>query len=257
GRVVNGRANVALVLEVRGPAGETRFELTRTEQPIPLQVTRRALNGNLGYIAFNRFRPEAAADVGRALTTLHATDALILDLRGNPGGSIGAMLAIAHSFFPETRHVLTRKARQAFAVADDADGSARSRTLAPEVRIPANMQAYTRPLVILIDGYTASSSELLATVLREQRGAYVVGRSSCGCVVAVRGAGYRLPGGGALYVAETGFVTPQGNRMEGAGMRPDRPVPLTLDDLREGVDRDLLEATQWLIQRTQKMAEDY
>ncbi len=257
GRLVAGRADAPLALDVRAPDGSRRFDLARTEQEVPLKVTQRTLPGNLGYIAFNRFRPEAAAEVGQALVALRETDGLVLDLRGNPGGSIGAMLSIAQAFFPESRHVLTRRARETATADDEPDASGRPRTSSPEVRISANRQAYTRPLAILIDGYTASSSELLATVLREQLGAHVVGRASCGCVVAVRGAGYRLPGGGALYVAETGFVTPRGNRMEGAGMRPDRAVDLTLADLREGIDRDLLEATQWLGSRAPRMAEEH
>ena len=124
-----------------------------------------------------------------------------------------------------------------------------------EVRINANVRAYTRPLAILVDAYSASSSELLATMLREQRGAYIVGRPSCGCVVAVRGSGYRLAGGGPLYVAETGFVTPQGNKMEGAGIRPDREVALTLADLSGRVDRDIVDAREWLMRQAHRSAE--
>jgi hypothetical protein len=73
----------------------------------------------------------------------------------------------------------------------------------------------------------------------------------------VRGAGYRLAGGGALYVAETGFVTPQGNRMEGAGMRPDREVTPTLADLSAGIDRELVVAKGWLLEHAHRVAEDH
>jgi carboxyl-terminal processing protease len=259
GRLIAGRGNESLVLDVRdvrGAQGVARFELKRAEREVPLVVTRRMLEGNVGYIAFNRFRPEAAADFGRALGALNDTDGLVLDLRGNPGGSIGAMLSIAQSFFPESRHVLTRRSRGSGPAAPAGDSWPQARLAPPEVRINASPHAYTGPLAILIDGHTASSSELLATVLREQRSAWIVGRPSCGCVVAVRGTGYRLPGGGALYVAESGFITPLGNRMEGAGMRPDREVLLTLADLREGVDRDLAVAKDWIMQRAQRIAEE-
>jgi C-terminal peptidase prc len=261
GRLIGGRANEPLVIEVRS-AGEkgtlTRYEMRRAERDVPLVVSRRVLEGNIGYIAFNRFRPEAAADFGRALDALNNTDGLVLDLRGNPGGNLGAILAIAQSFFPESRHVLTRRSRGN--VPSEPGSNSWPRSAPPEMRINASVHAYARPLAILVDSYTASSSELLATMLREQRGAWIVGRPSCGCVVAVRGAGYRLPGGGALYVAESGFVTPQGNRMEGAGMQPDREVPLTLADLRAGLDRDLAIAQEWIRQRgerTQRLAGEH
>ena len=257
GRMIAGRGNEPVVIEIRGEHENKRFELRRTDREVPLVVTRRVLDGNVGYIAFNRFRPEAATDVARALGTLGDTDGLVLDLRGNPGGTVGAMLSIAQSFFPESRHVLTRQIRGGALASPEGEAWPQSRSGSPEMRISASSRAYTRPLAILIDGYTASSSELLATVLREQRGAWIVGRPSCGCVVAVRSSGYRLPGGGAIYVAESGFITPQGNRMEGAGMRPDREVVLTLGDLRSDVDRDLVVAREWVRQRSQRIAEEH
>jgi carboxyl-terminal processing protease len=165
------------------------------------------------------------------------------------------MLTIAQNFFPDARHVLTRRLRTVDPVLA-AEGQAHVRQTS-DVRINGNLRAYTRPLTLLVDGQTASSSELLATVLREQRDAQIVGRPSCGCVVAVRTNGYRLAGGGALYVAETGFVTPRGNRMEGAGIQPDLPVPLTLADLRDSVDRDLLVAQEALRSASQRFAEEH
>jgi len=75
--------------------------------------------------------------------------------------------------------------------------------------------------------------------------------------ICVRTNGYRLAGGGALYVAETGFVTPRGNRMEGAGIQPDSYVPLTLADLRDGVDRDLIVAQEALRSASLRFAEEH
>ena len=255
-RMIAGGANGTLVLEVRGDPGRPaqRYELQRTEHETPVVVSSRILDGNIGLIAFNRFRPDTAADFARALARVADTDGIILDLRGNPGGNIGAMMSIAQNFFPDTRHVLTRRTRMIAAA--DAEPYSQPR-ISPEVRINANGRAYTRPLAVLIDGHSASSSELLATMLREQRGAYVIGRPSCGCVVAVRGSGYRLAGGGALYVAETGFVTPRGNRMEGMGIRPDAQVALTLADLNGRVDRDAVVARDWILRQTHRTAEEH
>lgn len=254
GRMLSTRSSSALKLTVATADGAREVELVRTDHEIPARVSYRVLPGNIGLIELSRFRGETAAEFGRALSRLAATDALIIDLRGNPGGSIGAMLTIAQSFFYDTRHVLTRRMR-AIDPALGPDGpSPRSN---PDVRINANLGAYRRPLAVLVDAQSASSSELLATVLREQRDATIVGRPSCGCVVAVRTSGYRLAGGGALYVAETGFVTPRGNRMEGAGIRPDALVPLTLADLRDGVDRDLLVAQEALRSQAQRTAEEH
>jgi carboxyl-terminal processing protease len=252
-RLISGRSDV-LSLEVRKGEAKARYDLKRSEREVPLVVTSETLPGNIGYIAFNKFRPEAAADFGRALGNLKRTDGLIVDLRGNPGGSLGSMLSIARNFFPETRHVMTRKLRHAD-LGPEADGFGTSRTTPPEMKIPATSSAYVQPVAILTDTYSASSSELLATILREQRGALIVGRPTCGCVVAVRPNGYRLPGGGAIFVSESGFVSPFGTRMEGVPMKPDREVAVTLRDLEAGIDRDLVVATDWLKQRLMKDAE--
>lgn len=254
-RLLSTRSSALLKLEVETPSGPREFELARTEREMPLSVSHRVLAGNIGFIAFNRFRSETAADFNRALTQLATTDSLIIDLRGNPGGSIGAMLTIAQNFFPDARHVLTRRLRApGSAAAPEEQTYVRQSS---DVRINGNLRAYTRPLTLLVDGQSASSSELLATVLREQRDARIVGRPSCGCVVAVRTNGYRLAGGGALYVAETGFVTPRGNRMEGTGIEPDSYVELTLADLRDGVDRDLMVAEEMLRSASHRFAEEH
>ena len=256
-RLIAGRADrLALEIEAPGGPGTTRVELKRSDREMPLVVTHEILSGNIGYIAFNRFRPEAASDFGRALANLRGTDALIIDLRGNPGGSLGSMLAITRNFFPETRHVMTRRLRGSEAGGPETDGFATARATPPDMRIPGSAFAYTQPLAILIDNYSASSSELMATILREQRGAGIIGRPTCGCVVAVRPNGYKLPGGGAIYVSESGFVSPFGSRMEGVPMKPDREVALALGDLDQGIDRDIVVAKQWLQQRPAKVAEE-
>ena len=256
GRLLSGRAGtLAIEVENGSGCGKTRVELKRNDREIPLVVSSETLPGNIGYIAFNRFRPEAAADFGRALGGLRQTDGLIIDLRGNPGGSLGSMLAIARHFFPETRHVMTRKLRSSDRSGPESDGFATARMPPPEMKILAASDAYTQPIAILLDTYSASSSELLATILREQRGATIVGRPTCGCVVAVRPNGYRLPGGGAIFVSESGFLSPFGSRMEGVPMTPDRAVAVTLADLDAGVDRDVVVAKEWLRQRPTKDAE--
>ena len=276
GRLIGGRADT-LALEIRSDSGNTngstngntngntngstngstngndsgltRFELRRADRDVPLVVSNKTLEGNIGYIAFNRFRPEGASDFGRALAKLRMTDGLIIDLRGNSGGALGSMLAIAQSFFPESRHVMTRRLRPPTNFGPENDGFGNNRAAPPEMRILATAHAYTQPVAILIDNYTASSSELLATILREQRGAAIIGRASCGCVVAVRPNGYKLAAGGALFVSESGFVSPFGTQMEGVPMQPDRGVTMTLHDLRRGIDRDVVVAQEWLRQQ--------
>ena len=257
-RLISGRADT-LALDIQAGQGVARYDLRRADREIPLVVAHEIISGNIGYIAFNRFRPEAAADFGRAMARLKGTEGLILDLRGNPGGSLGSMLAIAQNFFPESRHVMTRRLRPSNAFGPESDGFGSTRNLPSEMRILGAPNAYMQPIAILTDNYSASSSELLATILREQRGAGIIGRPTCGCVVAVRPNGYKLPAGGALDVSEAGFISPFGTRMEGVPMRPDREVAMTVADLGQGIDRDRLVAAEWLRQQrpAQRLAEEH
>jgi carboxyl-terminal processing protease len=261
GRLISGRSDrLSLdVAAVDGASGSARYELKRNEREIPLVVAHETLPGNIGYVTFNRFRPEAAADFARAVASLHGTDGLIIDLRGNPGGSLGSMLSIARNFFPETRHVMTRQLRPVTSSSPEGEGFGSPRSMSdtapPEMRILATASPYTQPIAVLLDNYSASSSELLATILREQRGAAIIGRPTCGCVVAVRPNGYKLAGGGALYVSESGFVSPYGTRMEGVPMKPDREVALKLADLEAGIDRDIVVAKEMLQSRPSREAD--
>src|SRR5262249_2295677 len=95
------------------------------------------------------------------------------------------------------------------------------------------------------DGRTGSAAELAAVVLAEQRGAVLVGEPTCGCVVGVRYE-YVLPDGG-LRVAETGFVSARGVRLEGAPTIPAVRVVPSLADLRAGRDVVLEEAHQRML----------
>jgi carboxyl-terminal processing protease len=106
----------------------------------------------------------------------------------------------------------------------------------------------SQPLAVLVDGRTASSAELTAVTLAEQRDALLVGEPTCGCAVAVR-VEYVLPDGGGLRIAETGFVSARGARMQDAPTTPAVRVAPTLADLRGGLDAALDEARRRLLTR--------
>jgi carboxyl-terminal processing protease len=82
------------------------------------------------------------------------------------------------------------------------------------------------------------------------RTAVVVGEPTCGCLLGFLGyAG--IPGGGELAYSEVGFVLANGQRIEGTGVIPNHPVPLTVADLRVGRDR-ALEAAQEILRALPK-----
>ena len=94
--------------------------------------------------------------------------------------------------------------------------------------------------MILVDEASASSAEIFSHVLQQKGRAIVVGRTTAGAVIAARH--YRLPDGGQLQLAIQDYVGLDGRRLEGAGVVPDVPVTVRLDDLRQGRDVDLAAA---------------
>jgi carboxyl-terminal processing protease len=104
-------------------------------------------------------------------------------------------------------------------------------------------------VAILVDGGSASGSELFAGTMQALGRAKVVGQPSCGCLLGFLGYA-AVPGGAELAYSEVGFVLANGRHVEGEGVIPDDPVPLTLADLRVGRDRALEEAQHVLASMT-------
>jgi len=106
-------------------------------------------------------------------------------------------------------------------------------------------QLYARPVVILTNEATGSTSELFANALQEQRRATVIGTQSCGCVLGILRF-TKLKGGGDLAVSEIGFVTAKGKTLEGNGVTPDNSIAATLTDVQSERDVALEEAVKYL-----------
>src|SRR5581483_3608812 len=99
---------------------------------------------------------------------------------------------------------------------------------------------YSGPVVILVNEASGSAAEIFAAGMQENRRAGIVGRQTCGCVLA--SVAHSLKGGSEVDISEFGVITAKGRRLEGTGITPDVPVPLTLRDLRQQYDATLREA---------------
>jgi carboxyl-terminal processing protease len=107
--------------------------------------------------------------------------------------------------------------------------------------VDGDRNAYKGPVVILMNAQSASGSELFAGTMQAAGRAVVAGEPSCGCLLGFLGYA-RVPGGADLAYSEVGFVMSNGKRIEGEGVLPDYPVPVTLSDLQLNRDRALEEA---------------
>lgn len=203
-------------------------------------------SGGVALIRFTRFHQSLRDELELALEKAAGARAVIIDMRGNGGGQLDTYRWFSGQFLPDER-VPMRTTRR--------DGSGSAAQKVSDLRVGPS--TYRRPpllmpVAVLIDSRTGSAAELLAVTLAEQRNALLVGEPSCGCVVGVR-VEYVLPDGGGLRVAETGFVSARGARMEGQPTLPTVRVTPSLVDLRAGRDPVLEEAVRRLSQRSARL----
>lgn len=227
--LVRGEKGSVVVLTVRHP-GETDpvdVEVERGDILIP-SVSYRILaeDENIGYIQLTRFSGESQNEVESAIRDLQAqgAESLILDLRGNGGGLLDAAVSLA-DLFVEEGALLYQQTRGE----DERSYNATGDTLAPDM-----------PLAILIDGGSASSSEILAGALQDNDRAVLVGSSSYGkgSVQLV----YDLSDGSSIHVTSSRWFTPNRSQIDKQGLQPDVLVTLTQEDIDNGRDAILNQA---------------
>ncbi len=168
----------------------------------------------------------------------HSRDAagLILDLRGNPGGVVGMIAGVAGHMLDTSLSLGELKSRSG-----TIRFAANPRRVDPRGERTA---PFAGPVAILIDEFSASTSEFFATGMQALGRARVFGTRSAG--QALPAAMGRLPNGDVLMHVIADHVDPKGRRVEGVGIQPDRPTPLTVADLRAGRDAALDAARTWI-----------
>jgi carboxyl-terminal processing protease len=180
--------------------GERRtLTLTRAVISLPAVAFSTMLDGNIGYIPLGNFSDRSARDVGAAIQALQRQGAqsYILDLRGNPGGSLEQAVSLTSLFLEPGQPVARVKSRR-----DDDTLRAPGPTA-----VTAGM-----PVAVLIDGQSASASEIVAGALQDYDRALLVGTTSFGKGL-VQG-GYPLPEGWVLKLTTAHWYTPVGRLIQ-------------------------------------------
>jgi carboxyl-terminal processing protease len=189
-------------------------------------------------IEIEAFTQTVALDFGRALPkALQGMAGIILDLRANGGGDAEAMANVASAFLGDGID-LGRFA--------DRSGASFELRTDPKLLWPAApLEQSKLPLVVLTSENTSSAAEILVAALRANGGARVIGRQTCGCVLAIRNR-HSLPDGGILDVSEFDYRMADGLRIEGAGIPPDETIKLTRGDIYSHRDRAMESARTFL-----------
>ncbi|MBR0361738.1 MAG: S41 family peptidase [Paraprevotella sp.] len=210
GKDVKGMSNAEVSKLLRGEPGTT-FEISvkrsGEEQPLVFKVTREnivmppvpyygMLNDEVGYIFFDRFVEGCSRDVRRAIVELKAQGArsLVLDMRGNPGGPMSEAIDVTNLFVPRGKKIVYTKGKLASV---NAEHYSKKEPLDTEI-----------PLVVLVDGSSASSAEIVSGALQDLDRAVIVGTKTYGkgLVQMIR----EVPYHGSMKVTTSRYYIPSG-----------------------------------------------
>lgn len=236
GEEVTGEDLTNVVTKIKGEEGtEVTISMLRGDEVLDFTMKRQVIEvptveyemlaDNVGYILITEFDGVTVQQFHDALTTLMSDgmEKLIIDLRNNGGGSVDAVGKIADELLPEGLIVYT-----------EYKGGKR-------VDINSDASCIDIPMAVLMNGSSASASEILAGALQDYQAAVIVGTQSYGkgIVQSV----LDLQDGTALKLTTAKYYTPKGNNIHGVGITPDVEIDLP-EELKKEVTLSFEEDVQ-------------
>ncbi len=209
---MRGAPNSKIKLTIKREGVEQPLEISLTREVIKIQVVKSRMEGDVAYIRVTSFSEQTDSGLRKAFNTLKAEagdklKGVILDLRNNPGGLLDQAIAVSDDFVNEGEIVSTRARHPEDSQRWNAKGGDITGGL---------------PVVVLINGGSASASEIVSGALQDHRRAVLVGTRSFGkgSVQTV----IPLPGNGAMRLTTARYYTPSGRSIQGLGIAPDVEV---------------------------------
>lgn len=245
-RLLRGKHGSRVTLDYTNPDG-TLGNTSLVRRPVLVRSVTRALmlddSAGIGYIKMTGFQNSTASEMDKAMRNLEydGMKALIWDLRGNPGGLLDTAASVLDRFIDNGVLVSTR-------------GRMASQTTVFRAH---SYNTTNIPLVLLVDGNSASASEIVAGAIRDHKRGQIVGEKTYGkwSVQTIM----NLPGSTGLKLTTAKFYSPADKNYAGKGLAPDVPVEIdaqtrktlsrarTSEEIRE--DPDVMRALQVLEQR--------
>ena len=210
---MRGKVGTDIKLRVRRK-GADDFDVTITRAVVKIRSVRSHMNGDVGYLRITSFSSQASDGVHKAIDKFkeevgERLKGVIIDLRNNPGGLLDQAVKVSDMFLEQGEIVSTR-----------------SRQAKDTSRFNARKGDLTRglPLVVLINGGSASASEIVAGALQDHKRAILLGTKSFGkgSVQTI----VPLSAQGAMRLTTARYYTPSGRSIQSVGIEPDIVVEL-------------------------------
>ncbi|HVD44026.1 MAG TPA: S41 family peptidase [Rubrobacter sp.] len=230
---VKGPEGTRVELTVRHEGERRTYDLQRAEINSPVASWALIPGTNVALVLLSSFSDDSAQELQNAFEEAKAAGArrFILDLRNNPGGRLDQAVEMAGYFLEPESVVYIRK---------DASGERE------EIKVEGQPESTDAPLAVLVDGGSASSSEILAGALRDNDRAPVIGETTFGTGTVL--SEFVLRDGSSILLGVAEWLTPDGDFIRDTGITPDVRVPLSEgteplspDDARDLSRQEILE----------------
>ncbi|HEU0117268.1 MAG TPA: S41 family peptidase [Alphaproteobacteria bacterium] len=222
---MRGTPGTKITLTIRrGGLNTQPFDVTLTRAVIHIQSVRWEPKGNVAYIRITAFNEQTQSGLDKALTEADEKigpklEGYVIDLRNNPGGLLEQAVSVSGTFLEAGKEVVSTRSRHK---EEDQSFTAKG-----------GDKAHGKPMAVLINGGSASASEIVAGALQDHKRAILVGTKSFG-----KGSVQTIipvAGGGAMRLTTARYFTPSGRSIQALGIEPDIAVqPAKLEKLAMG-----------------------
>lgn len=234
---ISGEVGTTISLRLVSNGEERSVTLIRQQIDVE-SVTYKMVNGNIGYISITSFNAKTPEQFSNALNSLNSggAQAFIFDVRHNGGGVMSAV-----------RPMLNRLIPAAAAATAEYTNGVRKTLIETD-----SEESVTLPIIVLVDGETASAAEVFAVALRDEQGSVLVGTQTAG--KAALQSTYEFSDGSALILTTANIIPSKSDRFDGVGLKPDYTIELPADthydDLTQDSDIQLQKAIEILMPQT-------
>ncbi len=221
-KVLRGRKGSKVVLTISPSDGsdDREVEIVRAVVAVPSVKGRKLVQDGIGYLRLTQFARPTASNLADQVEMLlnDGMEALVLDLRGNPGGLLNSAIEVSELFLKRGTVIVSTKGREG--------------VYPEQIAAASRRQFHDFPLAILINQGSASASEIVAGAFQDHKRAVLVGEKSFGKGSVQSVVRLKSDPRSAIRLTTARYYTPSGRMIHGTGIAPDVPVPIESDEWR-------------------------